>query len=126
MAAPGSAPAPPPPLAPRRSAPLCPAADVAEPSAVTAAVKVVEEKLRGLGLNLLINNAAVYSSMASLDTVDAEDMIRTYRTNTVGPMLMAQVWMKLRGWNSPRRGNLPQNIYGLAGDCGELCQGSQS
>ncbi|XP_064016733.1 C-signal-like [Pogoniulus pusillus] len=69
--------------------------DVAEPSAVTAAVKVVEEKLRGLGLNLLINNAGIYSSMASLDTVDAEDMIRTYRTNTVGPMLMAQAFLPL-------------------------------
>jgi len=46
-----------------------------------------------MGLNLLINNAGIYTPTASLETVDAEDMIRTYKTNAVGPMLMAQVWI---------------------------------
>ena len=57
----------------------------------------MEGKLNGTGLNLLINNAGIYSPTASLETVDAEEMIRVYRTNAVGPMLMAQVWMKLWG-----------------------------
>lgn len=57
----------------------------------------MEEKLSGLGLNLLINNAAIYTPTASLATADAEDMISVYKTNTVGPMLMAQVWMELWG-----------------------------
>ncbi|KFV54278.1 C-factor, partial [Gavia stellata] len=69
--------------------------DVANPSAITDAVKIVEGKLNGTGLNLLINNAGIYTPTASLETVDAEEMIRTYKTNAVGPMLMAQVWMEL-------------------------------
>ncbi|XP_064579223.1 C-signal-like isoform X1 [Zonotrichia leucophrys gambelii] len=69
--------------------------DVENPSAVTDAAKVVEGKLNGMGLNLLINNAGIYTPTASLDTVDAEDMVRTYKTNAVGPMLMAQAFLPL-------------------------------
>lgn len=72
-----------------------PTADVENPSAITDAVKVVEGKLDGMGLNLLINNAGIYTPTASLETVDAEDMVRAYKTNAVGPMLMAQVRVKL-------------------------------
>lgn len=60
-------------------------------------MKIVEEKLNGVGLNLLINNAGIYNPEALLETVDAEEMIRMYKTNAVGPLLMAQVWMKLWG-----------------------------
>ncbi|KFP52324.1 C-factor, partial [Cathartes aura] len=69
--------------------------DVANPSAVIDAAKIVEGKLNGTGLNLLINNAGIYSPTASLETVDAEEMIRVYRTNAVGPMLMAQAFLPL-------------------------------
>ncbi|NXV82420.1 GSFK dehydrogenase, partial [Atlantisia rogersi] len=69
--------------------------DVANPSAVTDASRIVEGKLNGAGLNLLINNAAIYTPTASLDTVDAEEMMRTYKTNAVGPMLMAQAFLPL-------------------------------
>uniref|UniRef100_A0A8C4KD18 C-factor-like n=1 Tax=Dromaius novaehollandiae TaxID=8790 RepID=A0A8C4KD18_DRONO len=69
-------------------------ADVADPSAITDAVKVVEGKLNGAGLNLLINNAGVYAPV-TLETVDSEEMIRTYKTNAVGPLLMAQAFLPL-------------------------------
>ncbi|XP_068267298.1 C-signal-like [Nyctibius grandis] len=69
--------------------------DVANPSAITDAAKVVEGKLNGAGLNLLINNAGIYNPTASLETVDAEEMIRAYKTNAVGPMLMAQAFLPL-------------------------------
>ncbi|XP_065497115.1 C-signal-like [Caloenas nicobarica] len=69
--------------------------DIANPSAITDAAKIVEGKLNGLGLNLLINNAAIYTPTASLATADAEDMMRVYKTNTVGPMLMAQAFLPL-------------------------------
>ncbi|KAI1235507.1 hypothetical protein IHE44_0002382 [Lamprotornis superbus] len=72
-----------------------PTADVENPSAITDAAKVVEGKLDGMGLNLLINNAGIYTPTASLETVDAEDMVRTYKTNAVGPMLMAQAFLPL-------------------------------
>ncbi|XP_021396822.2 C-signal [Lonchura striata] len=69
--------------------------DVENPSAITDAAKVVEGKLNGMGLNLLINNAGIYTPTASLETVDTEDMVRTYKTNAVGPMLMAQAFLPL-------------------------------
>ncbi|KFV06122.1 PREDICTED: uncharacterized oxidoreductase C663.06c-like, partial [Pterocles gutturalis] len=69
--------------------------DVADPSAITDAAKIVEGKLNGTGLNLLINNAGIYSPASSLETVDAEDMISSYRTNVVGPTLMAQAFLPL-------------------------------
>ncbi|XP_064315234.1 C-signal isoform X2 [Phalacrocorax carbo] len=69
--------------------------DVANPSAITDAAKIVEGKLNGMGLNLLINNAGIYTPTASLETVDAEEMIRTYKTNAVGPMLMAQAALNM-------------------------------
>lgn len=72
-----------------------PTADVADPSAIRDAAKVVEGKLNGMGLNLLINNAGIYTPTASLETADAEDMVSTYKINAVGPMLMAQVRVKL-------------------------------
>jgi len=70
-----------------RSVPL---ADVANPSAIVSAAKIVEGKLNGAGLNLLINNAGIFTPV-SLETVDSEEMIRAYKTNAVGPLLMAQV-----------------------------------
>ncbi|KAK4813890.1 hypothetical protein QYF61_002721 [Mycteria americana] len=70
-------------------------ADVANPSAITDAAKIVEGKLNGTGLNLLINNAGIYTPASSLESVDAEEMIRTYKTNAVGPMLMAQAFLPL-------------------------------
>ncbi|XP_063266941.1 C-signal-like [Prinia subflava] len=69
--------------------------DVENPSAVSDAAKVVEGKLNGMGLNLLINNAGIYTPTASLETVDAEDMVRAYKTNAVGPMLVAQAFLPL-------------------------------
>ncbi|XP_031977295.1 uncharacterized protein LOC116449673 isoform X2 [Corvus moneduloides] len=69
--------------------------DVANPSAIRDAAKVVEGKLNGMGLNLLINNAGIYTPTATLETANAEDMVSTYKTNAVGPMLMAQAFLPL-------------------------------
>uniref|UniRef100_A0A8B9ELE0 C-factor-like n=1 Tax=Anser cygnoides TaxID=8845 RepID=A0A8B9ELE0_ANSCY len=69
-------------------------ADVANPSAIADAAKIVEGKLNGAGLNLLINNAGIYAQV-SLETVDSDEMIRTYKTNAVGPLLMAQTFLPL-------------------------------
>ncbi|NP_001264047.1 uncharacterized protein LOC415664 isoform 1 [Gallus gallus] len=68
--------------------------DVANPSAIVSAAKIVEGKLNGAGLNLLINNAGIFTPV-SLETVDSEEMIRAYKTNAVGPLLMAQAFLPL-------------------------------
>lgn len=77
-------------VSPGSESPFSVTADVANPSAIADAAKIVEGKLNGAGLNLLINNAGIYAQV-SLETVDSEEMIRAYRTNAVGPLLMAQV-----------------------------------
>uniref|UniRef100_A0A8C9GE84 C-factor n=1 Tax=Pavo cristatus TaxID=9049 RepID=A0A8C9GE84_PAVCR len=68
--------------------------DVANPSAIVSAAKIVEGKLNGAGLNLLINNAGIFTPV-SLETVDSEEMIQAYKTNAVGPLLMAQAFLPL-------------------------------
>uniref|UniRef100_A0A8B9SRU7 C-factor n=1 Tax=Anas platyrhynchos TaxID=8839 RepID=A0A8B9SRU7_ANAPL len=79
---------------PGSESPFSVTADVANPSAIADAAKIVEGKLNGAGLNLLINNAGIYAQV-SLETVDSEEMIRAYRTNAVGPLLMAQAFLPL-------------------------------
>ena len=65
-------------------------AEVADPASIKAAAAKVGEHLGGSGLNLLINNAGMVKSNI-LDTETLEDMSEVYTTNTIGPLLMAQV-----------------------------------
>lgn len=68
-------------------------ADVLNPESITEAARMVEDQLNGLGLNLLINNAGVYSKV-TLETVDSEEMVHAYKTNLVGPLLTAKVTLQ--------------------------------
>lgn len=38
----------------------------------------------------VINNAGIYDQGGSLDSITAESMIRTFQTNTIGPLLVVQ------------------------------------
>ncbi|XP_040180529.1 C-factor-like [Rana temporaria] len=68
--------------------------DVTDKASIEDAYSVVKETLKGRGLNLLINNAgiAIYHPM---DETTSEDMMRLYKTNTVGPMLVTQIFAPL-------------------------------
>ncbi|XP_053808859.1 C-factor-like [Vidua chalybeata] len=68
--------------------------EVAEPTSIKAAAAKVGEHLGGSGLNLLINNAGI-AKTNSLDNETPENMIQTYTTNTVGPLLMGQAFLPL-------------------------------
>ncbi|XP_077642359.1 C-signal-like [Lonchura striata] len=68
--------------------------EVANPASIKAAAAKVGEHLGGSGLNLLINNAGIVKPN-SLDNETPEDMIQVYTTNTVGPLLMGQVFLPL-------------------------------
>nr|XP_056718674.1 C-factor-like [Euleptes europaea] len=68
--------------------------EVEDQSSVKASVAVVESHLNGKSLNLLINNAGV-NSLASLETVQPEEMLSVFNTNVVGPILVVQEFLPL-------------------------------
>ncbi|XP_067390526.1 C-signal-like [Emydura macquarii macquarii] len=68
--------------------------DAVNPASIQEATQTVEAQLEGLGLNLLINNAGVFSNV-TLDTVDCEEMLGAYKTNVIGPMSVGQAFLPL-------------------------------
>ncbi|XP_060537568.1 C-signal-like [Pantherophis guttatus] len=69
--------------------------DTTDISSIRQAVSEVESHLKGRGLNLLINNAAGMSPGLFLENVDQEDMLLSYKTNTVGPLLIVKEFLPL-------------------------------
>ncbi|KAM9227931.1 C-signal-like [Leptosomus discolor] len=68
--------------------------EVTDPTSIKAAAARVGEQVGGSGLNLLINNAGI-AKLNLLDTETLEDMTQIYTTNTVGPLLLGQVFLPL-------------------------------
>uniref|UniRef100_A0A8D0BY55 C-factor-like n=1 Tax=Salvator merianae TaxID=96440 RepID=A0A8D0BY55_SALMN len=69
--------------------------DASKSSSIRNAAARVTEQLKGTGLNLLINNAAILRPNATLDSETAEDMAEVYRTNVIGPMEVSQAFLPL-------------------------------
>ncbi|XP_071613308.1 C-signal-like [Heliangelus exortis] len=70
------------------------ALEVSDPISIKAAAARVGEKLGGLGLNLLINNAGVVKPL-SIGAETLESMTEVYTTNTIGPLLLSQAFLPL-------------------------------
>lgn len=68
--------------------------EATDPESILKAAKEVEAQLKGAGLNVLINNAGILTP-CSLENVDAEDMMRLYSTNVVGPLLVTKAFLHL-------------------------------
>uniref|UniRef100_A0A8C0IL92 C-factor n=1 Tax=Chelonoidis abingdonii TaxID=106734 RepID=A0A8C0IL92_CHEAB len=68
--------------------------DAVNPASIEEAARRVEEQLDSLGLNLVINNAGIFSDV-SLAMVDSEEMLDAYKTNVVGPLLVGQAFLPL-------------------------------
>ncbi|XP_068022689.1 C-signal-like [Melanerpes formicivorus] len=68
--------------------------DVSNPASIKAAAAPVEKHLGGSGLTLLINNAGIVRS-TELQEGTLEHMTQVYTTNTIGPLLMGQVFLPL-------------------------------
>ncbi|XP_068811668.1 C-signal [Struthio camelus] len=68
--------------------------EVTNPASIQAAAARVGEHLKGSGLNLLINNAAILLNR-TLDTETLEGMSQIYTTNTIGPLLVSQAFLPL-------------------------------
>ncbi|XP_070617760.1 C-signal-like [Erythrolamprus reginae] len=69
--------------------------DATDVSSIRRTASEVESHLKGQGLNLLINNAARNSHAYYLENVDQEDMLLSYKTNTVGPLLVVKEFLPL-------------------------------
>ena len=77
--------------------------DVTNTSQLIAIVKEVGKRLLDAGLNLLINNAAIYdlkgsayaTKTSTLDEVTPEIMIKVYETNTIAPLMIAKYFLPI-------------------------------
>ena len=65
--------------------------DVRDEASVKKAREQTEEILGDNGLNVLINNAAVYTKNPSIQTVSVEEMASAYLCNVIGPAIMSRV-----------------------------------
>ncbi|XP_062997272.1 C-signal-like [Elgaria multicarinata webbii] len=68
--------------------------DTTDPFSIRAAAARVTERLKGAGLNLLINNAGTVKPN-TLESETPEDMIEVYKTNVIGPLVMSQAFLPL-------------------------------
>ena len=69
---------------------LCLIPEATDQASIDAARVVVEEKLGGAGLNLLINNAGIMK-VAGFKDVSADSMMEHYNVNCIGPLMVAKV-----------------------------------
>ncbi|XP_042741999.1 C-factor-like [Lagopus leucura] len=68
--------------------------EVTDPASIKAAAASVGERLKGSGLNLLINNAGIIRPN-KLDNETLKDMAEVYTTNTIAPLLVSQAFLPL-------------------------------
>jgi len=68
--------------------------DVTNISKFLTTVEVVDGLVKENGLNVLVNNAAI-AFKKGLEDVTAEDMIKTFTTNTIGPLILTQSFLPL-------------------------------
>uniref|UniRef100_A0A670IMK3 C-factor n=1 Tax=Podarcis muralis TaxID=64176 RepID=A0A670IMK3_PODMU len=69
--------------------------DTSEPSSVKDAATRVIERLKGVGLTLLINNAGIARINLVMEAETPEDMSEVYKTNVIGPMMVSQAFLPL-------------------------------
>ncbi|XP_030437553.1 uncharacterized protein LOC115660355 isoform X2 [Gopherus evgoodei] len=70
------------------------ALEATDPASIKAAATRVEEHLKGSGLNLLINNAAIGGN-GTLESETLDDMSLVYTTNVTGPLLVSQAALNM-------------------------------
>ena len=67
-------------------------------------VSEVDKKLKGRGLDLLLNNAGIMDR-STLDQVTAENMMKVYETNTVAPLMLTKAFLPLLRRSASQRDN---------------------
>ncbi|XP_063801308.1 C-signal-like [Pseudophryne corroboree] len=68
--------------------------ETTDDKSIKEAALEVEKHLKGAGLNVLVNNAGIMP-VSTLESADAEDLMRVYNTNVIGPLLLAKAFLPL-------------------------------
>lgn len=63
-------------------------ADVSDPNSITR----LKNALGDVGLDIVLNNAGIYGEQQSFGAVDPDAFLKTIRTNTLGPLKMAEAF----------------------------------
>ncbi|XP_055302593.1 C-factor-like [Sitodiplosis mosellana] len=71
------------------------ALDVTDYASFDALVKQIDEIVKEEGLNVLINNAGIYPSVASLNSVVADDLRNILETNSIAPVMVTKAFIPL-------------------------------
>uniref|UniRef100_A0A8C8VPL1 C-factor-like n=1 Tax=Pelusios castaneus TaxID=367368 RepID=A0A8C8VPL1_9SAUR len=98
--------------------------EITDPASIKAAAVVVEEHLKGSGLNLLINNAGIVRQ-STLETESLEGMSLVYTTNVTGPLLVTQAFLPLlkkaaQGSNQKGLSCSKAAIVNISSECGSI------
>nr|XP_060643907.1 C-signal-like isoform X1 [Anolis sagrei ordinatus] len=98
--------------------------DTSEASSIKAAAAIVTERLKGAGLNLLINNAGIVKA-TTLESETPENMLEVYKTNVVGPMVVTQTFLPLlkkAAQESPQKGMSCNKaaLINISSECGSI------
>jgi len=103
--------------------------DMTDTEAFTQFGEEVKRICEGQGLNILINNAGIATfrppSATKITAVTKEEMMSTYLTNTVGPLLLTKTLMAELGQGASNSGNqsLVVNMSAFLASIGENKQG---
>lgn len=65
--------------------------DVNNYDSFEAFAKQVEDIVKDEGLNVLLNNAGVMLDYGSIPEIEKTNMLDTYRTNSIGPVILTKV-----------------------------------
>lgn len=65
--------------------------DVTNYASFAALVQQIDEIVKEEGLNVLINNAGIYPSVASLNSVTDDELRRILETNSIAPVMVTKV-----------------------------------
>lgn len=69
--------------------------DVTDLSTYSKAVRIVTEKVGDAGLNVLINNAGISTKFTRLPLVKEEQLLNSFRTNVIAPIMLTQAFLPL-------------------------------
>ncbi|CAH2324621.1 Hypothetical predicted protein [Pelobates cultripes] len=68
--------------------------DATNQESIKAAYKAVHDRLKGCGLNMIINNAGIFVGK-NKELPNEERMIVTFKTNTIGPLIVTKEFLPL-------------------------------
>ena len=73
-------------------------------------VDMVDQKTKGKGLNLLINNAGITSKYARITQIKKESLSENYEVNVIAPIMLTKAFIPLLEKAANENANVPHGI----------------